>query len=281
MKAVTAKRCLQGCNGNNRLVPNDSVEVRWFGVCADAKARLKWNDVKRKFSGCRNIANWKFLPRSNIPVICWLRSLPLWWMSFLSFNSNINTTAALTTMQDVTENVKHYSYSVCFVILNVATTVWKSLRCSFCSLLAVHRFQCVRYRYSEDCSRQTALCHGAPPRRLAVSIVRRHKNPQARFLIEPTLQVHLHSFNLPNAFSLFCSNLCFLQPEMHNISIMGNERHSPPLFATAWQNTERIPGSGFQRAQVNYGNVLCRLLSFSHINVCSSLSALWLLTRSS
>lgn len=97
-------------------MPNDSAEVHWFGVCADAKARLKWNDVKRKFSGYRNIVNLKFLPRSNIPVICWLWSLPLWWMNFLSFNSNINTTAALTTMQDITENRKHYSYSVCVLL---------------------------------------------------------------------------------------------------------------------------------------------------------------------
>lgn len=92
---------------------------------------------------------------------------------------------------------------------------------------------------SEHCAQQNAShtnkgSHKTPPEYLTVSIVRRHENPCSRSLFEPTLRDHLHSSNLPNTLCSFCSLFqCLLQAEMHNISVMGKERHnvSPPATA--------------------------------------------------
>lgn len=171
-----------------------------------------------------------------------------------------------------------------FVILNDATTIWKSL-CYLCGCMWIRL--CVHYSHSAVCcqcypsviiistvrskkaSHTNKWSHRAPPKRLTVSIARRHENPRSPSLFEPTSQVHLHSSNLPNTFCSFCSLFqCLVETEMHNISVMVKERHnvSPPhLPASAWQNTECIPGSAFQRAQVHYGN--CSVVFTSHSSV--------------
>ena len=106
-------------------------------------------------------------------------------------------------------------------------------------------------------------------------------NPHARFIFKPSLQVH--SSNLPKTCGSFCAPSSLLAEwealyQHYREWDTQSHPHSHPLVPFTLQNTDCIPGSAFQRAQVHYGNVFCHLGSRSSFlwapHVCTSLSAL-------
>ena len=224
---------------------------------------------------------------SNLSL--WCRELPL-------LNPHINSLAAPPQNKTSLKMCIFQVVVSVFAILNVATTAW-SLCFLLCGCSGHHCFHstvcslCYRnsvillnsqHTAQQNTSHTSKRTHRTPPKHLAVSMVRCHENPRSRSLFEPTSQVHLHSSNLPNT---FCSlSQCLSQTVMHNISVMGKQRHNTSPNSLTKYRVHPFPGSACSKRQVHYGNCsfvfgLMAVSSelYSHTNFPVSLSALWLI----